>query len=84
MATKIGISQLTQKTPTWAKWMFRITFILTTALTAYIASTNLLSQNTKYEITLILKLVIDPIVYGVSKLFGVDVKQEAEDTPAEN
>jgi hypothetical protein len=76
MATKFGPSQISNETPAWAKWMFRITFIVTTALIGWIAATNLFPQNTKYEITLLLKLLIDPIVYGISKMFGVDPKQE--------
>lgn len=77
MATKFGITQVGNETPTWAKWMFRVTFIVTTALTAWIAATNLFPQETKYEITLFLKLLADPVVYGVSKLFGINLKEDA-------
>jgi len=76
MAATFGPAQLTRKTPEWAKWMFRITFMLTTAATGYIAATNLLDEHTKYEVTLFLKLMLDPIVFGVSKMFGVEVKEE--------
>jgi hypothetical protein len=74
--TKFGLNQVNTETPMWAKWMFRITFIITTALTAWIAATNLFPQDTKYEITLFLKLMIDPVIFGVSKLFGINLKED--------
>jgi hypothetical protein len=73
---KFGITQVGNETPLWAKWMFRITFIITTALTGWIAATSLFPQETKYEITIFLKLFVDPVIYMVSKLFGIDLKQE--------
>lgn len=63
------------KTPTWAKNMFRVTFILTSAITIFIAGTNLFSEETKYECMLGLK-ALDAVIYGLSKLFGVEVKEE--------
>jgi len=75
---KFGLDQLTNQTPKWAKWMFRVVFAVTTALTAWIAATNLFPQSTKYEITLALKLLIDPVVYALSKMFGVSVKDEEQ------
>jgi len=81
MAQKFGPGQIVNNTPGWAKWMFRITFTITTAATGYIAATNAIPQESKYEITLLLKLLIDPIVFGVSKMFGVDVKESEEIKP---
>ena len=76
--TKFGPGQITTTTPMWAKLMFRITFILTTAVTGWVAATNIFPQETKYEITLALKLLIDPVVYGLSKMFGVQTKDDNE------
>lgn len=79
MATKkyaFSKKALTTETPSWAKWMFRITFIITTAFVGWVAATNVFDQETKYEITLALKLLVDPIVYGLSKLFGVEPKED--------
>lgn len=76
MANTKTVISFKKETPMWAKWMFRITFALTTALTAYIAATNLLPETVKYEVTLILKLLIDPLIYAISKGFGVDRKNE--------
>lgn len=58
-------------TPTWAKNMFRITFVLTGALTIFVAGSNLISEEIRYEIMLGIKS-LDVIVYGVSKMFGVE------------
>lgn len=71
--TKTVIS-FSKPTPQWAKVAFRITFIITTAAVGYIAATNAIPQETKYEVTLILKLLVDPIVFGISKMFGIEVK----------
>ena len=57
--------------PTFAKNIFRIIFALTTAATAWLAATHLVDSATKYEVTLLLKLVVDPLAYVVSKGFGI-------------
>lgn len=67
---------LVSDTPVWAKWMFRITFMITTCLVGWLAATKMFDPHTSYEITLFLKLVVDPIIYGLSKMFGVEVKDE--------
>lgn len=66
---------LTNATPTWAKRMFRITFILTSAAAIFVAGTNLFSEEIKYEVMLSLKTV-DAIIFGFSKMFGVEIKEE--------
>jgi len=65
---------LESPTPTWAKNMFRITFIVTSAATVFIAGTNLVPENIKYELMLALKS-LDAIIYGLSKMFGVEREQ---------
>lgn len=77
--TTFGIPSLAKKTPLWARWAFRIVFILTTGATGYIAATNLIPQETKYELTLILKLLIDPLVYSLSKFFGEEKETMAKE-----
>lgn len=66
---------LINTSPVWAKNMFRITFVLTSAMTIFIAGTNLFTENIKYELMLGLK-TLDAIIYGLSKMFGVEIKQE--------
>lgn len=69
-----GFDQITVKTPTWAKWVFRIVFMITTAAVGWVAGTNLIDQSIKVELMLVLKL-IDPIVFGLSKMFGVTIEK---------
>lgn len=75
--TKTVIS-FTKKTPEWAKWMFRIVFALTTGIGAYMASSNLFTQEVKYETILVLKVLVDPLVYAISKMFGVSKYEKEE------
>ncbi len=66
---------LISTTPLWARNMFRITFILTSAVTIFIAGTNLFSEGMKYELMLGFK-ALDAVIYGLSKMFGVEMKQQ--------
>jgi hypothetical protein len=66
---------LQAETPRWAKNMFRLTFIVTSAFTIFIAGTNLFSEATKYELMLGLK-ALDAIIYGFSKMFGIEITEE--------
>lgn len=66
---------LNTPTPTWAKNMFRITFVLTSALTIFLAGTNLFTEEIKYELMLALKS-LDAVVYGLSKMFGVEREEK--------
>ena len=75
---KFGPGQITKQTPLWAKWMFRITFGLTTAVVAWVAATKLFPLETKYEITIFLKLLVDPLIFMLSKMFGVSLKDEEQ------
>lgn len=74
--TKTIFGAINSPTPQWATWMFRVVFLLTTVASGYLAATNLLSTEAKYEVTLVLKLVVDPLVYGLSKMFGIVVDNE--------
>lgn len=76
--TKFGPDQITKTTPKWALWMFRITFIITTTTIGYLEATDLLNAQTKHEVMIFLKLFVDPIVYGISKLFGVIEENKQE------
>jgi hypothetical protein len=62
-------------TPAWAKNMFRITFIVTSAFTIFLAGTNLFSEGVKYELMLGLK-ALDAVIYGLSKMFGIEIREE--------
>lgn len=65
---------LQSETPMWAKNMFRVTFVLTSAVTIFIAGTNLFSEEVKYELMLGLK-ALDAVIYGLSKMFGIEKEE---------
>ena len=68
---KFGTKQaINSPTPKWAKYTFRIILILTTAIAGWVAGTTLIAETSKMEVILILKL-IDPVVFGISNLFGI-------------
>jgi hypothetical protein len=69
------VKALKNQTPAWANNMFRITFILTSALTIFLAGTNLFSEEVKYETMLALK-TLDAVIYGLSKMFGIEIQEE--------
>ena len=66
--TKFG--KINEPTPEWAKWMFRITAIVTTAIAFYVAGSTFVPAQYKTEVLLALKS-LDMIVLGFSKMFGV-------------
>jgi len=72
--TKFSTKSIALETPRWAKIMFRIVFLITTALMFFVAGTNIIDESVKYEFMLALKS-IDGIVYGVSKMFGIEKEQ---------
>lgn len=72
--TKTVIS-FRKDTPEWAKWTFRIVFILTTAATFVIASDPSIPDALKVRIGVYLK-GFDMVIYGLSKGFGVDKKDK--------
>lgn len=67
---------LVLETPRWAKVMFRIVFLLTTAFTLFVAGTTLIDDNVKFEVMLAVKS-LDVMIYGISKMFGIE-KEEIE------
>lgn len=74
--TSFGLSQVNNETPEWANWIFRGYFIISKALIGYLAALSALhgikiSVDTFTLITVTINLLLDPVVYGFSKLFGV-------------
>lgn len=69
--TKFGIDQIGNATPPWAKYIFRIYFFVSKAFVGWMAATSIIDKETLGEVTLFITLLSDPIVYGVSKMFGV-------------
>jgi hypothetical protein len=61
---------LHSRTPQGAKNAFRITFVITSAITIFLVGTQVIDEHIKFELMLGLKS-IDAVVLGFSKLFGV-------------
>lgn len=64
------IISIIDPTPKWATWIFRIVFLLTTAVSFWIGSTKLIPDGSKVEIMLALK-GLDVVVWGIAKGLGV-------------
>lgn len=80
MADKTVIS-IDRPTPKWATWMFRVVFVVTTALSVWVASTGLISNENKVEIMVAFKS-IDFILWGIGR--GLGIKKEDYDTDYPN
>lgn len=64
-------------TPKWATWLFRIIFILTTAVTFIIAGEPSIPDDLKVRIGLYLK-GLDLFIWGIGRGLGVK-KEDFED-----
>ena len=71
--TTFGIEQISKKTPLWAKWVFRVVFLLTAVATFIITFEPAISDLVKIRVGLYLK-GLDMLVFGLSKMVGVTLK----------
>lgn len=68
------VKAISLQTPRWAKNMFRITLLVTSAVTIFIAGTNIIDESLKYEVVLGLK-ALDAFMFGLSKMFGFEYEE---------
>jgi hypothetical protein len=68
MKTKTTIS-LSDPTPKWVNWIFRIEFVLNKALMFWLASTSLINQDNLKE-WIIALTAIDLFVWGIGRFIG--------------
>lgn len=78
--TSFGLDQINNPTPEYANWIFRGYFIISKAVIGYLGAISALkgigmSLITFTVIILTITLLLDPIVLGFSKLFGVVPEQ---------
>lgn len=73
MTGKTVIS-FTKPTPMWATWVFRIIFLLTSAVLVIIAADNSISDEVKFKVALYLKGA-DIVIWGIARGLGVDRSQ---------
>lgn len=69
--TKFGFSQLGKPTPLWAKYIFRVVFLLLSFGIFMVSDYPGLDEHTKL-ITLKWFSGINMLVWGLSKLFGIN------------
>lgn len=67
-----GFDQIENQTPPIAIWIFRSYFILSKAFLGWAAAVGIFSPEHLKVITLTITLLLDPVVLGFSKLFGVE------------
>lgn len=73
--TKKTVLNPSLPTPLWAKWVFRVFIILTTAATFVIASDPGIPDELKVRIGVYMK-GCDLLILGASKLFGIKYEQD--------
>lgn len=72
------VINFTKDTPQWAKNVFRIVMYLNAGVSAWVASSNLFTPETKYEVVLILNVLVTPLVHAISKIFGVSTYEKPD------
>lgn len=71
--TTFGFASYGLPTPKWASAVFDLYFIVSKALIGWLAATKLLPMTDIVEATFFVTLFLDPIVKGMTKMFGVQV-----------
>jgi len=79
MSDKTVLS-ITKPTPKWMTWVFRIVFNLTMGIGIWMAGTNLIPEEYKFEALLAMK-GLDYLIWGIGRGFGVDKSKFDTDTP---
>lgn len=77
--TTFGLGQIAKEAPSWAPWIFRSYFIISKALLGYLAASHLFSPTFLTEAMTLVTFLLDPLMYGFSKMFGIEV-EEADTT----
>lgn len=80
---QFGISQINKPTPLWAKYTFRIVFLLLSVAIFMVSDYPGINESLKL---LLLKWFsgINMLVWGLSKMFGVEENRNADDTAGYN
>lgn len=78
----IGFSKeaINSPTPTWATYTFRTVLIVTSAIAIWLAGTNLVGQDAKFELLLALKGA-DFLTWGLSRMLGVKIPEDNTTPP---
>lgn len=76
---KFGLDQIGNVTPRWSKNLFMIYFIVSKPIVAYLSASAVFTSTKTHEITLFISLFTDPIIFAVSKMFGIEPAIRQED-----
>lgn len=82
---KFGLGQIKNPTPEMANWIFRGYFIISKAVIGWLGGLSAahainVSVTTMLLVTLTVSLLLDPIMLGFSKLFGIDTVKQTDET----
>lgn len=69
--TGFGLGQIANPTPEFANWIFRGYFIISKAFIGWAAAVTLFTTKEQFIIVTTISLLLDPIMLGFSKLFGI-------------
>jgi hypothetical protein len=70
--TTFGLDSLSKPTPAFAKNIFYLYFILSKAAIGWLGYTKLMPPTALYETLGFVTLMLDPVVLGLSKMFGCE------------
>ena len=70
--TTFGLNSFSKPTPAFAKNIFYLYFILSKAVIGWVGYTKLIPQPILYETMGFVTLMLDPVVLGLSKMFGCE------------
>lgn len=73
--TKVVFGSISSVTPNWAKWVFRITLLLTSVATFIIAADSAIKPDLALRIGVYLK-GLDLLAFGFSKMFGIRIDEK--------
>lgn len=71
-----GFASISKDTPKFAKNLFYLYFILSKAIIGWLGYTKLFDAHMLYELIGIITLLLDPVMLGVSEMFGCEPAKE--------
>lgn len=77
---KFGSGQFNKVTPEFARNIFDMYFITSKAIVGWLAAVQILSTRNEFIVTMTITLLLDVIVKGLTKMFGVTVDSDLTNT----
>lgn len=75
-----GMGQFNRVTPEFARNVFDMYFITSKAIVGWLAAIQILSTRNEFIVTMTITLLLDVIVKGATKMFGVTIDDSADTT----